>query len=102
MSVFATGSRVRLLFALVENELTVDELAKAAELEPSATSQQLRILRQLRFVVAQRDGRHVRYRLHDHHVTDLLAAIRHHGDHVGSGWDADETASSSRRESVDA
>jgi DNA-binding transcriptional ArsR family regulator len=33
-------------------------------------------------VVARREGRHVRYRLHDHHVAELLVAIRHHAEHV--------------------
>jgi hypothetical protein len=30
----------------------------------------------------RRDGRHAYYRLHDHHVVDLLAAIRHHYEHA--------------------
>ena len=28
------------------------------------------------------DGRHIRYRLFDNHVADLLAAIRYHGEHA--------------------
>ena len=40
------------------------------------------LLRSLRLVHARRDGRHVRYELHDHHVADLLAAVRHHHEHV--------------------
>ena len=86
MKVFAAGSRVRVLYALLERSRTVDELAAAVEMEPSAVSQQLRILRQLDFVVADREGRHLRYRLHDHHVVDLLAAVRHHHEHASSGW----------------
>jgi ArsR family transcriptional regulator, nickel/cobalt-responsive transcriptional repressor len=86
MSAFATGSRVRLLYALLERERTVEELAGAVEMEPSAVSQQLRILRQLRFVVADRVGRRMRYRLHDEHVAELLAAVRHHHEHASRGW----------------
>jgi DNA-binding transcriptional ArsR family regulator len=80
----ALGSpgRLRLLTELLSAERTVEDLAAAAELSLSATSHHLRLLRSLRLVRARRDGRHVRYRLHDHHVADLLAAVRHHHEHV--------------------
>jgi len=80
----ALGSpgRLRLLAALLADERTVEQLADAAQLSLSATSHHLRILRALRLVRARRDGRHVRYALHDHHMVDLLAAIRHHHEHV--------------------
>lgn len=86
MGVFGAASRVRVLYALLAEPLTVDELAASVEMESSAVSHQLRILRQLRFVVAEREGRHVRYRLHDHHIADLLAAVRHHHEHAAHGW----------------
>ena len=82
MQAFATGSRVLLLYAMLEHELTVDELACAAGITPSSASHQLRLLRLSQLVVARREGRHVRYRLHDHHVAELLVAIRHHAEHV--------------------
>ena len=85
MTAFATASRLRILYALLGVERTVEELAGEAGLAPSVVSQQLRVLRLFRLVVGRRDGRHVRYRLHDDHVADLLAAIRHHGDHVADG-----------------
>ena len=80
----ALGSpgRLRLLAELLPGERTVEQLAAAAELSLSATSHHLRILRALRLVRGHRDGRHVRYALHDHHMADLLAAIRHHQEHV--------------------
>jgi len=86
MRAFSTASRIRLLFALLAGEQTVERLAEATGIEPGAASQQLRILRQLRFVVARRSGRHVHYRLHDHHVAELLGAIRHQGEHAVEGW----------------
>ena len=81
-AIFATSSRLRLLWALLDGERPVDDLAVAAGLTPSATSHQLRLLRQARLVAVRRDGRHAYYRLHDHHVPDLLAAMRHHHEHV--------------------
>ncbi len=75
----ASPSRLRLL---VEGPRAVDELAAAVELSPSATSHNLRRLRELRLVQVTRRGRHADYALHDHHVRELLAAIRHHHEHL--------------------
>lgn len=83
MRIFGTASRVRLLWALRGGERVVEDLAEQAGLSPTAASQQLRTLRQARLVTVRRDGRHAHYRLHDHHVADLLAAIRRHHEHVG-------------------
>jgi DNA-binding transcriptional ArsR family regulator len=82
MSAFATPSRLKLLYALLGVERTVEELAASTFLNPNVVSQQLRVLRLLRLAAARRDGRYIRYRLFDHHVADLLAAIRYHGEHA--------------------
>jgi DNA-binding transcriptional ArsR family regulator len=82
MRAFATGSRLRLLWAMLDGELTVEELAERAGLSQSAASHQLRVLRQGRLVAVRRSGRHAHYRLHDHHMVDLLAALRHHHEHI--------------------
>ncbi len=82
MRAFGAASRLRLLWAMLDGERRVEELAVAAGLTQSATSHQLRLLRQGRLVAVRRAGQHAYYRLHDHHVADLLAAIRHHHEHV--------------------
>ncbi len=86
MAVFATASRLKLLYALVGRELSVDELAGEAGLSANAVSQHLRVLRHLRMVIARRDGRRMLYSLHDDHLVDLLAAIRHQLEHAERGW----------------
>jgi len=86
MAIFATASRLRLVFALGREELSVDELAARAGLGPNAVSQQLRVLREAGLVVARRDGRRIRYRLHDRHLLDVLGAMRHHLEHAVHGW----------------
>lgn len=86
MQALATPSRVRLLYALRDTELSVNELAEAAGLTPAGTSQQLRILRHLRFVASRRDGQTIRYRLHDEHARILLDEIRNHLEHAMRGW----------------
>ncbi len=81
MSAFTAASRLRLLYGLLDGERSVDELAALTGVAPTVASQQLRVLRHLRAVAVRRDGRRAFYRLHDHHMADLLTAIRHHGEH---------------------
>lgn len=85
MRTFGTASRLRLLWAMLEGERTVEELVAVTGLAPSAASQQLRVLRHARLATVRRAGRHAYYRLHDHHVADLLKAIRSHHEHVHPG-----------------
>ena len=63
----------------------VNELADAIEMEPSAVSHQLRLLRHLGFVVGRREGRRVVYDLHDDHVAHLLDEAISHVEHVQLG-----------------
>src|SRR5918999_5893282 len=74
MRAFGAGSRLRLLWAMLAGERTVEELVELTGLTPSAASHQLRLLRQGRLVAVRRVGRHAYYRLHDDHVAELLAA----------------------------
>jgi len=71
MQALATASRVRILGRL-RAPCSVNELAGAVEMEPSAVSHQLRLLRHLGLVVGRRDGRRVVYDLYDDHVGELL------------------------------
>jgi ArsR family transcriptional regulator len=82
---FAAASRLRLLWSMLSGERTVEELATENGLTQPATSQQLRVLREARLVRVRRDGRRAYYALHDHHVPELLAAIRHHYEHIEPG-----------------
>jgi DNA-binding transcriptional ArsR family regulator len=85
MQALATPSRVRILGRLRAGALSVNELAVAVGMEPSAVSHQLRLLRHLRFVVGRRDGRRVVYDLYDDHVAHLLEEAISHVEHVQLG-----------------
>ncbi len=85
MQALATPSRVRILGQLRSGGVSVNELADAVAMEPSAVSQQLRLLRHLGFVVGRRDGRHVLYDLHDDHVAHLLDEAISHVEHLQLG-----------------
>ena len=72
---FATlgdASRVRIIAALTTGEMNVGSLTELAGISQSAVSHHLRILRQMRFVQARKDGREVYYRLDDEHIAELF------------------------------
>jgi DNA-binding transcriptional ArsR family regulator len=72
LQALATPSRLRILARLHDGAASVNELAAAVAMEPSAVSHQLRLLRHLGLVVGEREGRRVVYALHDDHVGELL------------------------------
>lgn len=86
MQALATPSRVRILDRLRDGPHPVNELAQAVDMEPSAVSHQLRLLRHLGFVVGERHGRQVIYALHDSHVADLVEQAVFHAEHVRLGY----------------
>jgi len=81
---FATlsdASRVRIISALSEEELSVGVLAERLGMSESAVSHQLRGLRQMHLVRARRQGRHMFYRLDDDHVRQLFLMGVDHVEH---------------------
>lgn len=68
----ADTTRLRILEALARGELCVGQLAATLNLSQSATSHQLRILRDLRLVKPRRAGRSVFYSLEDDCVYRLV------------------------------
>ncbi len=70
--VFGDKTRVRILFCLLENEQCVDDIAVQLNMEQSAISHQLRILKNARLVSARREGRFSYYSLMDEHVSVIL------------------------------
>ena len=77
-------SRLRLLAILLGGETNVNDLAAQCGLSPSATSHQLRVLRNLRFVTARREGQQVNYRISDEHIQDLMEQAYKHSLHLNS------------------
>lgn len=99
MQALATPSRVRILGRLSAGPLSVNELAEAVGMEPSAVSHQLRLLRHLGFVTGRREGRRVLYDLHDEHVAHLLQEAVSHVEHVQLGL-AGRPVESTERDAV--
>ena len=82
MQALATPSRVRILSRLAAGPCSVGELAGDVDMEPSAVSQQLRLLRHLNLVVGDRQGRQIIYALHDDHVGVLVEQAVSHAEHL--------------------
>jgi len=85
MQALATPSRVLILNQLRDRPCSVGELADAVQMEASAVSHQLRLLRHLGLVVGRREGRRVHYALHDAHVAVLLDEAIGHVEHLRLG-----------------
>ena len=69
---FSDTSRVRILFALSQEEMNTSKLAEALEISESAISHHLRGLRQMHIVQSRRDGKEVYYRIDDEHIISLF------------------------------
>jgi DNA-binding transcriptional ArsR family regulator len=65
-------SRVRILVALLHQEMNVGSLAELIGSSESAVSHHLRNLRQLHLVRARKSGRQVFYCLDDEHINELI------------------------------
>lgn len=85
MQILAVPSRVWLLGCLRQGPRTVGELVDAVGMAQSAVSYQLRVLREMRLVLAERQGRQVHYRLYDDHVASLLDEVVFHVEHLDIG-----------------
>ena len=82
LKALSSPARLQLLTELVEGERTVELLARAAGLSVSATSHHLRILRALRLVRAAERAVMPTTRSMTITCSELLAAVRHHHEHV--------------------
>lgn len=71
--VFSDTTRIKILFALMAEDLSVGDIAEAVNTSQSAVSHQLRILKQARLVKFRREGKQVIYSLADDHVYTMLS-----------------------------
>ncbi|MEG0285672.1 MULTISPECIES: metalloregulator ArsR/SmtB family transcription factor [Vagococcus] len=75
-------TRLRILIALSEDELNVSAITEKLQMEQSAISHQLKLLRESHLVKSRKEGKSVVYSLDDQHVTDILAKTFQHMNHV--------------------
>ena len=76
--VMGDSTRIRLLWALEEAEMCVNDLAVLLDMTKSAVSHQLKILRTAKLVKAEKRGKNVYYSLADDHVKVVLEMALDH------------------------
>lgn len=76
--IFGDSTRVKILYALLESELCVCDIAKLMEVSQSAVSHQLRVLKSSKLVKFRREGKTVYYSLADEHVIRILSQGMEH------------------------
>lgn len=70
--VFGDTTRIRILFALFQEEMCVCDIAHLLNMSQSAISHQLRVLKQAKLVKFHKEGRVVYYSLDDDHVKAIF------------------------------
>lgn len=74
----ADGTRAKIVYSLLQQELCTCDLAAIVGVSESVVSQHLRVLRQLRLVRSRRSGKMVFHTLDDAHIRILLSVALSH------------------------
>lgn len=85
LKLVADPTRLRILWALLHGEHSVNLLAEHVGAQPSAVSQHLAKLRLGRLVRTRREGTHVFYLAQNDHVRRIVEEALFHADHVVQG-----------------
>ena len=75
---FGDSTRVKILYALLESELCVCDIARLRNVSQSAVSHQLRVLKGSKLVKFRREGKTLFYSLADDHVVGILSQGMEH------------------------
>ena len=75
---FGGSTRVKILYALLESELCVCDIARLLNVSQSAVSHQLRVLKGGKLVKFRREGKTLFYSLADDHVVGILSQGMEH------------------------
>ena len=76
--VFGDSTRIRILYALFQKELSVTDICENLGMSISAVSHQLRLLKQAKLVRCRREGRQAYYALADDHVKTIIGMAKEH------------------------
>ncbi|MCI1209272.1 MAG: metalloregulator ArsR/SmtB family transcription factor [Treponema sp.] len=71
--IFGDSTRLKILYALLKKELSVNDIASMLSMTQSAISHQLRVLKTNGLVKFRRDGKSIIYSLADSHVSLILS-----------------------------
>lgn len=75
---FGDSTRIKILYALLEDELCVCDIARLLDVSQSAVSHQLRVLKSGKLVKHRREGKVMFYSLADDHVVRMISQGMEH------------------------
>ena len=70
--VFGDTTRIKIMYALYEDEMCVCAIADLLKMTQSAISHQLKVLKAANLVASRREGKTIYYRLADEHVKSII------------------------------
>ncbi|MCH5213220.1 MAG: helix-turn-helix transcriptional regulator [Oscillospiraceae bacterium] len=76
--IFGDNTRIRILWVLFSQELSVSDISDKLGMSQSAISHQLRTLKQARLIKSRRDGKNTFYSLDDDHVKRIIEQVLIH------------------------
>jgi ArsR family transcriptional regulator len=76
--IFGDSTRLKLLLLLTEGEMCVLDITQKMNMNQSAVSHQLKILKQSKLIRSRREGKQIFYSLDDDHVRSIIALGREH------------------------
>ena len=69
---FADSTRIRILYSLFEKERNVTDIADTLNMNQSAVSHQLKLLKNSKLIKNRRSGKTIYYSLNDDHVNNII------------------------------
>lgn len=76
--VFGDSTRIKILYDLFGGEKNVTEICEDLEMNQSAVSHQLKLLKAARLIRSRREGKQMIYFLADEHVKTIIAMGKEH------------------------
>jgi DNA-binding transcriptional ArsR family regulator len=76
--IFGDSTRIRILYDLFDRDKNVTEICEDLEMNQSAVSHQLKILKTSKLITARREGKAMVYALADEHVKTIIAMGKEH------------------------
>ena len=76
--IFGDSTRIKILFALFRGEKNVTQICEAIDMNQSAVSHQLKILKTSKLIAGRREGKSMIYSLADDHVKTIIAMGKEH------------------------
>lgn len=84
IKIFGDPSRLRILFFLRKKPLCVRDLSLLTNMQQTAVSHQLKVLRHMRLVKYHKEGRMAVYSLNDAHIESILdVGLQHIDEEIG-------------------